>query len=221
MDENEFYFGVYRDVQDNGLSGWYIRQSHRSLEQLPIVQSGQVILEVGGNIGEHIQFVDQNYSAYTLTDYRDTKFASKNSKIQFRVADVENLPFPEESFDRTISTCLLHHVGDPIKALNEIRRVTRAGGMISLLIPCDPGLAYRLAKKLGASKKWKESGIQDPNFYHYTQHRNHYPGLDAFVHKVFKIDKIIKRNWPLPLNSWNLNLFTTYQIKKVLPDETS
>ena len=92
--------------------------------------------------------------------------------------------------------------------------------MIPLLIPCDPGLAYRLVKKIGSSKKWKNSGIQDPIFYHYNQPRNHYPGLDTFVHEVFKIDKIIESNWPLSIKSWTFNLFTTSQIKRVSPEAT-
>ena len=130
------------------------------------------------------------------------------------MADVEKLLFSDNEFDRTISTCLLHHVGDPLAALCEIRRVTKVGGGISILIPCDPGLAYRLAKRIGVSRKWKDNGISNPEYFHYSQHRNHYPGLDSFINEVFKNDIVVKRNWPLPVNSWNLNLFTTYQVVK-------
>jgi phosphatidylethanolamine/phosphatidyl-N-methylethanolamine N-methyltransferase len=214
LNENDFCSGVYREVQDRGLSGWYVRQSHISLERLPDESHGLKILEVGGNIGEHINYVNQSFSTYTLTDYRDTKFTSTDKRILFKVADVEKLPFSDNEFDRTLSTCLLHHVGNPLIALNEIRRVTKVGGIISLLIPCDPGLAYRIAKKIGVSKKWKVNGISSPEFFHYSQHRNHYPGLNSFINEVFKKDIVLKKNWPFPLNSWNLNLFSTFQIVK-------
>ena len=215
MDEDNFFGGeVYRYTQDKGLSGWFIRKTHISLERLPKAPYGLKILEVGGNIGEHINYVNQSFSTYTLTDYRDTKFTSTDERILFKVADVEKLPFSDNEFDRTLSTCLLHHVGNPLIALNEIRRVTKVGGVISLLIPCDPGLAYRIAKKIGVSKKWKVNGISSPEFFHYSQHRNHYPGLNSFINEVFKKDIVLKKNWPFPLNSWNLNLFSTFQIVK-------
>ena len=154
MDEDEFCTGVYRSVQDKGISGWYVHKSHLELERITKRSKYESILEVGGNIGEHIKYVESTYSEYILTDYRDTKFNSENVKIKFRIADVQNLPFADSSFDRTIATCLLHHVDDPLKSLEEIRRVTKEQGTISILIPCDPGLAYRMAKHFGVSRKW-------------------------------------------------------------------
>lgn len=214
MEENDFYAGVYRKVQDQGLSGWYISQSHKALERLPEVRNVETILEVGGNIGEHINFVSRTFSKYTLTDYRDTGFLSSDSKIEFKAANVEKLPFENTTFDRVISTCLLHHVNDPILALNEMRRVTKSGGLISILIPCDPGFLYRLAKKFGTNKKWGDGGITNPTFYHYKQHRNHFPALNIFVKEIFKDDEINIKFWPSPIKSWNFNFFVTYQISK-------
>jgi ubiquinone/menaquinone biosynthesis C-methylase UbiE len=214
MNEKEFYEGVYREVQDKGVSGWYINQSHKALERIPVPQDQPSILEVGGNIGEHVKFVGGNFSTYELTDYRDTKFKSTDNRVTFNVANVENLPYEDETFDRVISTCLLHHLSDPIAALREMQRVTKIGGVISILIPCDPGFLYQLAKKVGTNRKWNKSGIESPAYYHYQQHRNHFPALDIFLDKVFENDKIEKSYWPLIFRSWNLNLFTTYQIIK-------
>jgi ubiquinone/menaquinone biosynthesis C-methylase UbiE len=172
------------------------------------------ILEVGGNIGEHIRFVQNSFSKYELTDYRDTNVKPLDNRITFKVANVQKLPYKDQTFDRVISTCLLHHLDDPIAALSEIQRVTKIGGVISILIPCDPGFLYRFAKKLGTNKKWSASGINNPIYYHYKQHRNHFPALDVFLEEVFQNSEIKKRYWPLMIRSWNLNLFTTYQIIK-------
>ncbi len=214
MNENDFYDGVYREVQDKGLSGWYINESHKALERIPVIQNQPIILEVGGNIGEHVKFVRDNFSKYELTDYRDTNFKPLDNRITFNVANVEKLPYDDQVFDRVISTCLLHHLDDPITALVEMQRVTKIGGVISILIPCDPGFLYRLAKKVGTNKKWNASGIENPTYYHYKQHRNHFPALNVFLEKVFQNDEIEKSYWPLMIRSWNLNLFTTYQIIK-------
>jgi ubiquinone/menaquinone biosynthesis C-methylase UbiE len=215
LEEKDFYSGVYREVQDNGLSGWYIRKSHRNLEKLPKIIKNPVILEVGGNIGEHIKFVSNDFSSYTLTDYRDTGYASCDSRIRFKVADVQHLPFSANNFDRTIATCVLHHVSDPLAALAEMRRVTRVGGLVSILIPCDPGFSYRVAKRIGVSKKWSDSGVKDAKYYHYKQHQNHFPGLDSFISEIFKLDYVAKSAWPLKITSWNMNLFFTYQVTKM------
>ncbi len=213
MDEDNFYSGIYRDVQDSGLSCWYIRKSHKSLERGFSKYNQPNILEVGGNIGEHIQFVCQDFRGYTLTDYRQTGFVSQNDLVKFEVADVHDLPFKNDSFDRTISTCLLHHLSDPKKALEEMQRVTVHNGLISILVPCDPGLFYRLAKWIGPSRKWRKAGISNPNFYHYAQHRNHFPGLASTIDEVFDLNTLETRYWPFPMKSWNINLFATYQIR--------
>jgi len=173
------------------------------------------ILEVGGNVGEHIRFVASDYESYTLTDYRDTGFQTQDKKILFKIADVHNLPFHDDEFDRTISTCLLHHLIDPKKALEELRRVTTHNGLISILVPCDPGLAYRVAKKIGPSRKWKAAGITNPDFYHYTQHRNHYPGIDSMIREIFRSDDLQTNHWPFRIKSWNINLFAVNQIRVV------
>ena len=212
MDEKEFYEGIYREVQDFGASGWYVRKSHLKLETGLSKGNYSRILEVGGNIGEHIRFVEDNYSSYTLTDHRPTGFLSKNRKISFKVADVEALPFKSGTFDRTISTCLLHHLVNPKLALEEMRRVTVSGGLISILVPCDPGLSYRFAKLIGPSRKWLKAGISNPNFYHYAQHRNHFPGISATIQEVFNKDEIQVKYWPFKIPTWNFNLFTVYQI---------
>ena len=215
MDEKEFYSGVYRLVQDKGLSGWYVAQSHEMLERGFNNLVNSRILEVGGNVGEHIPYVKAGYSEYKLTDYHDTGFSTDNPLITFEIQDVHQLSFPPRSFDRVIATCLLHHLDNPYAALQEIRRVARSAAVISILIPCDPGLMYRLAKKLGPNRSWKKHGITNPDFFHWTQHKNHYPGLNAAIHEAFKADDIKKSYWPFKFNSWNLNLFAVYQIRKI------
>ena len=44
--------------------------------------------------------------------------------LNFVKADAEAIPFSGNFFDRVLSTCLLHHVDDPLQVLLEMRRVT-------------------------------------------------------------------------------------------------
>ncbi|MFF8598259.1 class I SAM-dependent methyltransferase [Streptomyces sp. NPDC015232] len=51
--------------------------------------------------------------------------------IDFAVADVHALDFPDDSFDIVHAHQVLQHVGDPVRALREMRRVCRPGGVVA------------------------------------------------------------------------------------------
>lgn len=212
LDENFFYQSLYRQVQDTGLVKWYVAKTHSMLELGALGGRGLSILEIGGNLGEHLNYVRNDFSSYLVTDYRNTRPSFSDTRVSFQIADVHELPFQDSTFDRVIVTCVFHHLTFPETALEEILRVVKNEGQISVLLPCDPGLFYRVAKVLGPARKWKKSGIKNPKYYHYQQHKNHFPGLlSIFIEKCDKHIVSIKF-WPLKIRSWNLNLFTALQI---------
>ncbi|MFD9031124.1 methyltransferase domain-containing protein [Streptomyces sp. NPDC059567] len=51
--------------------------------------------------------------------------------VEFAVADVHDLDFPDDSFDVVHAHQVLQHVGDPVRALSEMRRVCRPGGVVA------------------------------------------------------------------------------------------
>ena len=50
--------------------------------------------------------------------------------VEFQVADIGELPFPENSFDAVFTSAVLEHLADPIQAFEEIHRTLRPGGLI-------------------------------------------------------------------------------------------
>jgi demethylmenaquinone methyltransferase/2-methoxy-6-polyprenyl-1,4-benzoquinol methylase/phosphoethanolamine N-methyltransferase len=58
------------------------------------------------------------------------KSAKANLDIDFQVALVEAIPFPDDSFDLVTSSLMLHHLPDDLKrtGLADIRRVMKPGG---------------------------------------------------------------------------------------------
>ncbi|GAA3023903.1 methyltransferase domain-containing protein [Streptosporangium longisporum] len=52
--------------------------------------------------------------------------------IAFAVADVHALDFPDDTFDVVHAHQVLQHVGDPVRALREMRRVCRPGGIVAV-----------------------------------------------------------------------------------------
>ncbi len=52
-----------------------------------------------------------------------------------QAADVYSLPFPDACFDAVFSHALFEHLQEPVRALSELRRVLRPGGVIGLRAP--------------------------------------------------------------------------------------
>ncbi|UFQ19186.1 MULTISPECIES: class I SAM-dependent methyltransferase [Streptomyces] len=52
--------------------------------------------------------------------------------VEFAVADVHDLDFPDDTFCVVHAHQVLQHVGDPVRALREMRRVCRPGGLIAV-----------------------------------------------------------------------------------------
>jgi len=58
--------------------------------------------------------------------------------VRFEVADVYRLPFPDGSFDAVFAHVVLMHLREPVRALAEMRRVLRPGGVAGVR-DCDWG----------------------------------------------------------------------------------
>jgi ubiquinone/menaquinone biosynthesis C-methylase UbiE len=63
------------------------------------------------------------------------------SNVRFDLGSVYELPFPDGSFDAAFAHNLLVHLADPLRAVREMRRVLRPGGVIGI---ADDDLGTRL-----------------------------------------------------------------------------
>jgi ubiquinone/menaquinone biosynthesis C-methylase UbiE len=69
------------------------------------------------------------------------------ASILFRRASARRLPFRTSSFDLVVSNSLLHHLPDPVPALDEFERVLRPGGSLfirDLRRPPDRSIAAHI-----------------------------------------------------------------------------
>ncbi|MFQ6618008.1 MAG: class I SAM-dependent methyltransferase [Fidelibacterota bacterium] len=68
---------------------------------------------------------------------------STNLQVNFKKGNAVDLDFDDASFDAVISNSLLHHLEDPIPALNEMNRVVKSDGAILIRdIRRPPGILY-------------------------------------------------------------------------------
>ena len=88
------------------------------------------VLDVGCGTGYLIDYLHQNTRDVVCT-YKgfdiqvDEALGQQLSFAEFFEGKVEELPFPDDSFDVVISTHLLEHILDIRKAISELRRVCR------------------------------------------------------------------------------------------------
>lgn len=89
------------------------------------------------------------------------------SNLRFEQGSVYELPFPDASFDVAVAHFVLEHVSDPLRALREIRRVLRPGGVAAIKDPYYPAFTFRpqtdALRRFGelAGKVRKHNGASD------------------------------------------------------------
>jgi ubiquinone/menaquinone biosynthesis C-methylase UbiE len=54
------------------------------------------------------------------------------SNVRFQLGNVYELPFPDASFDAALANAVLEHVREPLRALKEMRRVLKPGGVVGV-----------------------------------------------------------------------------------------
>lgn len=102
------------------------------------LQEGETILECGCGpgwlwrsslqripAGCHITLTDLSSGMITETQ---AALAHAPRQFHFQTADIQELPFPDVSFDVVVANHMLYHVPDIPKALAEVRRVLRPHG---------------------------------------------------------------------------------------------
>ncbi|WP_326542798.1 class I SAM-dependent methyltransferase [Pseudorhodoferax sp.] len=198
------------------LQGRAMRASHQLVERPfgPERHFGTVV-EIGAGTGEHLPFVRHRFDRYVLTDHDAATLAVARRKFPQR-ADVAyerqsgaELAFEDRSVDRLIASHVLEHIYQPHLALKEWARVVRDGGVLSVVIPTDPGLAWRLGRHLGPRKNALAQGIA----YDYVMAREHVNScvnLVALLRHYFP--GATQAWWPIPIPSVDLNLFFAYNV---------
>ena len=89
------------------------------------------VLEVGCGTGAFAErLTDELPHAEVVATDQSPRFAELTAArgVAARVADVQELPFPDDAFDVVAALWMLYHVPDLDRGLAEIRRVLRPGG---------------------------------------------------------------------------------------------
>jgi ubiquinone/menaquinone biosynthesis C-methylase UbiE len=127
----------------------YVEHARRRYELEPIIEefarfdsaTGKKVLEIGVGLGaDHQRFaqagarltgIDLTARAVEHTRRRLALFGLDSA---LSTGDAENLAFPSDEFDRVYSWGVLHHSPNTPKAISEVHRVLRPGGVANVMI---------------------------------------------------------------------------------------
>lgn len=219
---SERHAGLYESENYGpGLAGYVMGKSHRLVET---PYGGEVhfsrVLEVGAGSGVHLSHVRHSFDEYILTDAHDAMLSQlarqagadrSCGKVTVEKQDATALTYPAASFDRLIAAHILEHIVYPEKVIREWARVLKPGGVLSIVLPCDPGIAWRLGRTLGPRRRAIKRGLS----YDYvmaTEHVNSITNLTAIIAHLFPERR--EYWWPLVLPSTDFNLIYAANIKR-------
>lgn len=105
------------------------------------VTAGKRVLDVGTGTGVAAAAVLERGASVVGIDFSEAMIAEARRilpQANFRVANAEELPFEDGSFDAVVANGVLHHLAEPDRALEEARRVLARGGQIGCTVWAEP-----------------------------------------------------------------------------------
>ncbi len=216
----------YSKYQDSGSVGLMMDICHKGLEKIKYLKNldnNSIVLEIGAGSSPHIDYVNHNYKKYIFLEssnyainFLKKKF-NKNKKISIKFYKNNNIPFKKNYFDRIIISHVLEHIPDPENYLNQMFKLLKKDGVLSIALPNDPGILWRLGRfflKIFKVKKVLKLTENEYNYMIATEHINSIFNLISII--KYKYDKhIIDESYlPFKIKNLDLNLFYNVTLKK-------
>lgn len=92
---------------------------------------GSITLDLAGHV-PHGRVTGVDFSDDALAAARQEAARRGDARTEFALADVHNLPFPDDAFDVVHAHQLLQHLPDPVAALKEMARVCRPNEWVAV-----------------------------------------------------------------------------------------
>jgi SAM-dependent methyltransferase len=94
---------------------------------------GRRLADIGGGTGNYaVALREEDWQPVVVDRSREMLEQAAAKGLETILADAQQLPFEDESFDAATMISMLHHVEDRSAALSEARRILRSGGRLAL-----------------------------------------------------------------------------------------
>jgi SAM-dependent methyltransferase len=201
-----------------GLYGYAMRYCHRQLENFNREQKYSKVLEIGAGNAPHLEYLKHEYDEYFIAETSSyaIEFCKKMKNVKAYSYDGVNLPFENNFFDRIIISHCLEHTNEPEKFLFEMMNKLKNKGILSISLPTDPGLLWRIGKiftKHFTAKRTYKISSSEYDYMLATEHINSIFNLISIIKYHFK-DQIEESFLPFKIKLVDLNLFYNAHITK-------
>ena len=173
--------GVY-DLIENVYNGKANRRTTDYVASL--MEEDDLVLECACGTGMFSVKIAPRVKELVATDFSDGMLKKTKKKcrdlenVTVENADITNLRFADNTFDKVVAANVIHLLDDPQKAIDELKRVVKPGGLIIIptYIHFGESKAAKLFNKAGANFKryfneetykefFKEMGIENVRYH--------------------------------------------------------
>jgi SAM-dependent methyltransferase len=115
------------------------------------------------------------------------------------------LDFADGHFDRILAVHVLEHLPDLPAAVRELHRLCdKKRGVLSIVIPCEGGLAYSIARRISAQRIFERRYGQPYRWFVEREHVNRPREIVEELTPYFRIEHRSFFPVPLPIETFNL-----------------
>tara|TARA_B100000780_G_C21101543_1_gene444519 strand:+ start:1019 stop:1690 length:672 start_codon:yes stop_codon:yes gene_type:complete len=208
----------YNDHSYTGLMGFFLNRCHVNLEKYSFPGNISKILEIGAGSAPHYKFIKHAYDEYHIVETSETALGNykDNAKVISTHYNGKELPYENEYFERIIISHCLEHIVNPEAFLFEMMSKLKKGGILSISLPTDPGLLFRLGRlylKMFSIKKNYKITAKQFDYMNATEHVNSIFGLSSIIKYHYSL-QMKEAYLPFRIKVFDLNLFYNVHITK-------
>ena len=134
---NRIFAAFYERTSQSGMEKGFMTPLREEVGR----EARGVVLEVGAGTGlnfsyydaEQVERVEAIEPDTAMLDYARKRAENAAVRINLTLTPAERLPFADETFDSAVTTLVFCSVTDPLRGLQEVRRVLKPGGAFMLV----------------------------------------------------------------------------------------
>jgi ubiquinone/menaquinone biosynthesis C-methylase UbiE len=142
------YVDFYNHFKGN--ESVFIRLRERELRKLIKAYATRPLIDVGCGTGVTLRNLPEESVGLDINPWNIRRAKKHAAKAHLIVGDIEYLPFRDKAFSTAICSEVLEHLEQPLKAVKEINRCLKSGGMLLGSVP-HPSWIWRLNDKVHQS----------------------------------------------------------------------